>query len=411
MYQISLILCLFFFISCNQIESKKNEILAEVGKNIINLTDFSFNYFNFLEKNGLNDNLSFRNEFLDKEIDRLLILSLKDSIELNQFSSLFEKIQNIKNQKILNEYFKREVLNVYSPSDSILRDAFIRSKTDINARHLFSKSYEGANQLKAKLEKGNDFNKMAQAIFRDSVLANNGWDLGYFTFGDMDPAFEDAAFSLNDGEISNPIKTKYGYSIIQVLDRWIQPLITEDEFRLRKDKLTSILRNRNQKEIKKSFTQSLKDNINILISDDLLDRLFIDYELIVDDEEYEFKKNYNTIMFRLSDVNDLIERIRRLSSYQKEKIKTKHDLLEALQGTYVREKILSLAKKQDWYYNIKFQKNLKRIKDNETIEYLVNNFFLYEGKTFQEKYRFILENIKTEVSIKINENLLRNLKL
>ena len=64
-------------------------------------------------------------------------------------------------------------------------------------------------------------------------MANNGGRLGYFTFGDMDPAYEDAAFSLSDGEISSPIKTKYGYSIIQVLDRWIQPLISENEFQLR----------------------------------------------------------------------------------------------------------------------------------------------------------------------------------
>ena len=387
MYQTSLILCLFFFISCNQIESEKNEILAEVGNEIINLTDFSFDYSNFLEKNGLNDNLSFRNEFLDKEIDRLLILSLKDSIELNQFSSLSKKIQNIKNQKILKEYFKREVLSAYSPSDSILRNAFVRSKTEINARHLYSKSYEGANQLKAKLEKGNDFDKIAQTVFRDSVLANNGGNLGYFTFGDMDPAFEDAAFSLNDGEISNPIKTKYGYSIIQVLDRWIQPLISENEFQLRKDKLTSILRNRNQKEIKKSFTESLKESLNILISDDLLDPLFINYDLILNDQEYEFKNHYH-------EINDLIERMRSLSTYQREKIKTKNDLLEALKGTYVREKILSLAKKQEWYYNVKFQKNLQRIKDNKIIEYLVNNFVLHEGRTFQENYMIVLEHVK-----------------
>lgn len=403
MYQTSLILCLFFFISCNQIESEKNEILAEVGNKIINLTDFSFDYSNFLEKNGLNDNLSFRNEFLEQEIDRLLILSLTDSIELNQISSLSKKIQNIKNQKILKEYFKREVLSAYFPSDSILRNAFIRSKTDINARHLYSKSYEGANQLKAKLEKGNDFKKIAQTVFRDSVLANNGGNLGYFTFGDMDPAFEDAAFSLNDGEISNPIKTKYGYSIIQVLDRWSQPFISENEFQLRKDKLTSILRNRNQKEIKKSFTESLKESLNILISDDLLDPLFINYDLILNDEEYEFKNNYH-------EINDLIERMRSLSTYQREKIKTKNDLLEALKGTYVREKILSLAQKQDWYYNVKFQKNLKRIKDNKIIEYLVNNFFLHEGRTFQENYRIVLKHVKKEVSININENLLRDLK-
>jgi len=102
--------------------------------------------------------------------------------------------------------------------------------------------------------------------------------------------------------------------------------------------------------------------------------------------------------------------MRSLSTYQREKIKTKNDLLEALKGTYVREKILSLAKKQEWYYNVKFQKNLQRIKDNKIIEYLVNNFVLHEGRTFQENYMIVLEHVKKEISININENLLRDLK-
>ena len=53
--------------------------------------------------------------------------------------------------------------------------------------------------------------------------------------GDMDPAFESAAFQLEDMQISSPIKTQYGYSIIQVLEKVKDGFVTEQEFQLEKD--------------------------------------------------------------------------------------------------------------------------------------------------------------------------------
>ena len=151
---------------------------------------------------------------MDNEIDRLVILSLADSLKFKKSPDLLQKIKHARNQKILNEFYNRELYDTYQASDSLLRNAFIRSKTDIHARHLYAQSLEKANQLKAKLNDGATFEKLSKGVFRDSVLAGNGGDLGYFSLGDMDPAFEDAAFSLIDGEISDPIITRNGFSII-----------------------------------------------------------------------------------------------------------------------------------------------------------------------------------------------------
>ncbi|SVE52334.1 uncharacterized protein METZ01_LOCUS505188, partial [marine metagenome] len=229
----------------------------------LSLYEFRTQYTEFLSRSGAEDNLLFRNKFLDNEIDRLVILSLADSLKFKKSPDLLQKIKHARNQKILNEFYNRELYDTYQASDSLLRNAFIRSKTNIHARHLYAQSLEKANQLKAKLNDGATFEKLSKGVFRDSVLAGNGGDLGYFSLGDMDPAFEDAAFALTDGEISDPVLTRNGFSIIQVLDRWVEPLITEQDYLLHKDDMNKILRSRNMGRKKQAYTDSLIQSLKL----------------------------------------------------------------------------------------------------------------------------------------------------
>jgi len=67
-------------------------------------------------------------------------------------------------------------------------------------------------------EDGEDFAEVAKEVSEDPGSAPNGGDLGCFGKGQMVPEFEDAAFSLEKGEISQPVKTDFGYHIIQVYD-------------------------------------------------------------------------------------------------------------------------------------------------------------------------------------------------
>ena len=66
---------------------------------------------------------------------------------------------------------------------------------------------------------GEDFGEMAQDYSEDKATAEKGGDLGWFKKGMMVPAFEEAAFSLKPGEISEPIKTQFGWHLIKVTDR------------------------------------------------------------------------------------------------------------------------------------------------------------------------------------------------
>ncbi len=73
-----------------------------------------------------------------------------------------------------------------------------------------------ANDARARVQKGEDFAKVAADVSDDSGAATNGGELGSFGHNQMVPEFENAAFALKPGELSAPVKTQFGYHIIQV---------------------------------------------------------------------------------------------------------------------------------------------------------------------------------------------------
>jgi peptidyl-prolyl cis-trans isomerase C len=73
-----------------------------------------------------------------------------------------------------------------------------------------------AQELRKKLIAGEDFAKLATAESDDATAAKQGGSLGSFSKGHMVPAFEQAAFSLPVGQVSEPVKTQFGYHLIKV---------------------------------------------------------------------------------------------------------------------------------------------------------------------------------------------------
>ena len=79
--------------------------------------------------------------------------------------------------------------------------------------------YRLAEDILKEARSGADFAKLADEYSEDPSVQTNHGDLGYFKRGDMDPAFEKAAFSGKPGEIIGPVKTRFGLHIIKIVDR------------------------------------------------------------------------------------------------------------------------------------------------------------------------------------------------
>ena len=91
-----------------------------------------------------------------------------------------------------------------------------------------------AQELVAKIKGGASFEEVAKEYSEDPGSKENGGDLGFFGRGQMVPEFEKAAFELPANQISDPVKTQFGYHIIQSLGK--QPAF-QPEFALVKDQI------------------------------------------------------------------------------------------------------------------------------------------------------------------------------
>jgi peptidyl-prolyl cis-trans isomerase C len=125
---------------------------------------------------------------------------------------------------------------------------------EVRARHILVENEDDAKSILEQLKGGADFAALAKEKSKDPGSAEGG-DLGYFTKDQMVPEFAEVAFKMYPGQLSNPVKTQFGWHIIKVEDkRTKQP----PEFEKVKDQIESFLARKAQTEFITKLRQSAK---------------------------------------------------------------------------------------------------------------------------------------------------------
>lgn len=94
---------------------------------------------------------------------------------------------------------------------------------EIRASHILVTTREEAEEVARLLAEGEDFARLARQVSQDPGTRLDGGDLGYFTRDGMVPAFAEQAFATETGAVSEPFSTDYGWHVLKVADRRLQP--------------------------------------------------------------------------------------------------------------------------------------------------------------------------------------------
>ena len=104
----------------------------------------------------------------------------------------------------------------------------VKNEEEVHARHILVPTEDEAKAILAQLKGGADFAALAKEKSKDPGAAEGG-DLGYFTKEQMVPEFAEVAFKLGKGQLSDPVKTQFGWHIIKVEDKRVRPTPTFEQ--------------------------------------------------------------------------------------------------------------------------------------------------------------------------------------
>ncbi|WP_219834952.1 peptidylprolyl isomerase [Paenibacillus sp. R14(2021)] len=130
----------------------------------------------------------------------------------------------------------------------------------VRASHILVSTKVEADDIMKQLKAGADFAKLAKERSIDVGSKNAGGDLGFFGKGEMVPEFEKAAFSLKVGELSEPIKTEYGYHIIKVTGHKEAKIATLEE---KKAEIRDLILQQKVTELSAAWLEELKSKAQI----------------------------------------------------------------------------------------------------------------------------------------------------
>jgi peptidyl-prolyl cis-trans isomerase SurA len=207
-----------------QSPASKEPVLETLGGKPVYTSEFEYVY----NKNNGNAENAYSRASLQEYLDLYTNFKLKvmdaESRGLDTTTAFRLELEGYK-QQLAQPYLTEK-----SVTDKLIREAYDRMKKEVNASHILIgvapdaepndtlEAYNRVMELRKRVLAGEDFAKLAATFSEDPSARENNGQLGYFTALQMVYPFEDAAYTTPIGQLSNPIRTKFGYHLIKVND-------------------------------------------------------------------------------------------------------------------------------------------------------------------------------------------------
>lgn len=255
---------------------QEGQVLAEVNDKKITTGDFNREVKNLPEYlRAMASTPQGRREMLDTMVIRELILQKASKDGLDKGPEIEEKLQELKKRLIVESFLKKKVETDAQISEADLKKFYdqnlekFKAGEQIRASHILVKNEKAAQDILAQIKGGANFEELARKNSVDSSAAKGG-DLGWFSKGAMVPVFEKTALSLKEGQVSEVVKSDFGFHIIKLTGKRPAGTRPFDEV---KDQIKAALMPSKQQEIFQKIKEELKKSAKVTVKEDALNAM------------------------------------------------------------------------------------------------------------------------------------------
>ncbi|QDL92039.1 peptidylprolyl isomerase [Paroceanicella profunda] len=169
---------------------------------------------------------------IDQVVNQILLAKAGEEEGLDQTDGVKLAVENARRDAIAGALIRKSIDETVT--DEAVKAAYdaqvanLPEEQEINASHILVETEDEAKEIKAELDGGADFATLAKDK-STGPSGPQGGELGWFGKGQMVPAFEEVAFGLEKGQVSDPVQTQFGWHVIKLNDTRVKPKPTLDE--------------------------------------------------------------------------------------------------------------------------------------------------------------------------------------
>lgn len=250
---------------------ESGEAVAQVGGEKIMLEDVN-QMITDIPKQYQAMALTRKDMFLESIINQKVLYKEALDQGIDKDERVKKQIEETTKDILIREYLKREIEGKIKVSEEDAKAYYEENKSKfiepakIKVSHILVEQEAEAKDILTKLSAGADFGALAKEKSKCPSKEKDG-DLGFLAKGQTVPEFETVAFSLEPGQLSDVVKTQFGYHIIKVTEK--QPE-KERLFEEVKDEVNQLLLSQKQKEAFEALLKGLREKNNVVIYKDVL---------------------------------------------------------------------------------------------------------------------------------------------
>jgi len=216
------------------------------------------------------DEYAMKRQALDTLVVTHLLIQAAYEKKIDQLEEVARVVLANKDKFLLDAMYSRNIIDKAEVTDAEIKDFHNRLEYKVRASQILVNDPDTAQMLFERITNGGNFEQLAYEYSIDPSAKRNRGDLGYFVWGAMVDEFQEVAFSMEPGELSQPTKSLFGYHIIKCVDK--TPNELRGEFEATKESIERQMLNRRRQKLMVEYLAMIAEKYPVTV-----DRTTCDY--------------------------------------------------------------------------------------------------------------------------------------